>query len=155
MSKVSVNNYHIAEACSSVNLFQYHYAQVSASGVVFMFTVHMRDVSLAAGDIAEKPFFTRSVDLVSGALVTSYDSAVSPLVIQALDLHFSQAACVRDGLMSLEDYLAGGAGTLCNDLIYGQATHYSDLEELYISDSITIVAGQRYYLHNSGRVTLD
>lgn len=156
MNKVSVNNYHIAEACSSVNLFQYHYAQVSASGVVFMFTVHLRDMKeREALDIAEEPFFTRSVDLVTGALVTTYDRAVSPLVIQALDLHFSQAACVRDGLASLEDYLQGSSGVLHNDLIYGQATHYSDLEELTISDAITITPGQRYYYHNSGQVTLD
>lgn len=154
--KVSVNNYHIAEACSSVNLFQYHYAQVSDSGVVFMFTIHMRDMKeREALDIAEKPFFTRSVDLVTGALVTTYDSAVNPLVIQALDLHLSQAACVRDGLASLEDYLQGGSGVLHSDLIYGQATHYSDLEELDIGNAITITPGQRYYLHNMSRVTLD
>lgn len=153
--KVSVNNYQLALACASVHLFQYHYAQVTEAGVVFNFVIHMRDVSLVVGDIAEQPFFTRSVDLVTGALVTSYDRAVSPLVIQALDMHFTQAACVRDGLASMQDYLASEAGTLHSDLIYGQALHYSDLEELYISEEVTLVAGERYYMHNGGKVTLD
>lgn len=156
MNKVTVNNYHIADACSAVNLFQYHYAQVSASGVVFMFAIHLRDVKeREALDVAEKPFFTRSVDLVTGALVTTYNSDTSPLVIQALDLHFTQAACVRDGLASLEDYLQGGSGLLERDDTYGQATFYSDLEELDIGSGITITPGERYYLHNMSRVTLD
>lgn len=152
---MKVNNYQLADALSAVHLFQYHYAQVTEAGVVFNFVIHLRDVALEVGDIAKEPFFTRSVDLVTGALVTTYDRTVSPLVMQALDLHFNHAACVRDGLASLQDYLAGGSGTLHSDLIHGQATHYSDLEELYISDEVTLVAGQRYYMHNSGRVTLD
>jgi hypothetical protein len=155
MSKVTVNNYHIAEACSTVNFFQYHYAQASASSVIFTFVIHLRDVSLVAGDIAEKPFFTRSVDLVTGALVTTYDSAVNPLVVQALDLHFSQAYAVREGLASLRDYLQGGSTLLDNSETYGQTTFYSDLEELDIGAGVTITPGQRCYYHNSGSVSLD
>lgn len=153
---MSRNNYAIAAALSKLHLFQYHYANVTAHSVVFTFAIHLRDVTeREALDIAERPFFVRSVDLVTGALVTTYDMTSDPLVIEALELHFAQGACVRDGLAGLDDYLKGGSGELERSDVYGQATHYSDLEELHLDEQITITPGERYYHHNSGRVTLD
>ena len=144
----------IAKACASVNMFQYYYADVRADGITLTFAIHERDIKeQVALDIAPLPFFTRSYELLTGNVTTTYDSNYDPLVIAALRLHFNEHYCKTEGLTTLQDYLKGGSGELEQDPTYGQATFYSDLEELDIGDGATILPGRSFWY--DGRTQVD